>query len=102
MRADANLRAADTHKEIGQPSTVFRRERALSTEYRGVAQENASPADPTQRAGSLSRLHTLVVPSHIDPPVEPRLQVLPFESLAWENFERLCLRVASEHGDVDH
>jgi hypothetical protein len=74
----------------------------LSTEYRGVAQEDASPADPAQWAGSLSRLHTLAAPSHIDPPVESRLQVLPFESLAWENFERLCLRVASERGGVDH
>ena len=67
------------------------------------------PGDPSSWRDSLSRLHTLVVPSRIDPPVEgidppveTRVQVLPFESLAWENFERLCLRLAMERGEVDH
>lgn len=30
-----------------------------------------------------------------NPPVETRAQVLPFGQLSWENFERLCLRLAS-------
>ena len=30
------------------------------------------------------------------------IQVLPFECLAWENFERFCLRLAMERGEVDH
>jgi len=42
----------------------------------------------------------LVVPSRIDPPVEARHQVLPFDCLAWENFERFCLRLAIGRGEV--
>ncbi len=34
------------------------------------------------------------------PPVETRTQVLPLEQLTWENFERLCFRLASRLGDV--
>lgn len=64
--------------------------------------EDASPADPGRWMASPGRLHMPVARSNIDPPVETRPQLLPFESLAWENFERLCLRVASEYGAVDH
>jgi hypothetical protein len=38
------------------------------------------------------------LPPH--PPVATRPQVLPFEQLTWENFERLCLRVARREADV--
>ena len=51
--------------------------------------------------GSPGRLHTLVVPQHIAPPPVTRTQVLPFEHLAWENFERLCLRLALGHGTIE-
>ncbi len=34
------------------------------------------------------------------PPVETRIQSLPLEDLTWENFERLCYRLASRSGDV--
>jgi hypothetical protein len=37
----------------------------------------------------------------IPPPVETREQALPFERLSWQNFERLCLRLARTDGDVE-
>ena len=36
------------------------------------------------------------------PPVQTRLQVLPLHELEWENFERLCVRLAREDPDADH
>ncbi|HEX4966111.1 MAG TPA: NACHT domain-containing protein [Thermoanaerobaculia bacterium] len=36
------------------------------------------------------------------PPTESRVQILPLHELAWENFERLCLRLATRQGDVEH
>lgn len=35
-------------------------------------------------------------------PVETRVQVLPFEALSWENFERLCHRMIALDGNVEH
>lgn len=35
-------------------------------------------------------------------PVQTRLQDLPFEELTWENFEKLCLRLARLEADVEH
>ena len=67
-----------------------------------VASRGGDPGDPGSWAGPPSRLHTLAVPSRIDPPVETRHQVLPFDCLAWENFERLCLRLAIGRGEVVH
>jgi len=40
------------------------------------------------------RLYTLVVQQEMDPPVVSLKQELPFDALAWENFEKLCLRLA--------
>ncbi|MBV7527257.1 NACHT domain-containing protein [Pseudomonas sp. PDM29] len=40
-----------------------------------------------------------VPPSH---PVETRVQVLPFDALSWENFERLCHRLTALDGNVEH
>lgn len=40
--------------------------------------------------------------SQINPPVTTRQQELPFEELAWEDFERLCLRLARLEADVEH
>lgn len=36
------------------------------------------------------------------PPVATRTQLLPFEALAWENFERLCHRMTALDGDVEY
>ncbi|RZL04179.1 MAG: NACHT domain-containing protein [Rubrivivax sp.] len=36
------------------------------------------------------------------PPVATRAQCLPFGGLTWENFERLCHRLMSLEGDVEH
>jgi len=36
------------------------------------------------------------------PPVDTLAQELPFDKLTWQNFERLCLRLASMDGDVEY
>src|ERR1041385_1232225 len=36
------------------------------------------------------------------PPVHTRTQELPFSELRWENFERLCLRLARLESNVEH
>jgi NACHT domain len=84
------------------PAGETLRDGGQGTPYGQVAQGTGQPGDPGSWTGSPSRLHTLVAPSSIDPPVETRPQVLPFDGLAWENFERLCLRLAGDHGAVDH
>jgi hypothetical protein len=38
----------------------------------------------------------------VAPPVDPLAQELPFGGLTWQNFERLCLRLASLDGDVEY
>jgi hypothetical protein len=38
----------------------------------------------------------------VQPPVSTRPQVLPFGELTWENFERLCFRLASRVERVDY
>lgn len=35
-------------------------------------------------------------------PVDTRVQLLPFDALSWENFERLCHRLTTLNGEVDH
>jgi hypothetical protein len=35
------------------------------------------------------------------PPARTQLQLLPFQELEWENFERLCYRLAKTRGDVE-
>jgi hypothetical protein len=35
------------------------------------------------------------------PPTRTQLQLLPFQELEWENFERLCYRLAKTRGDVE-
>lgn len=40
------------------------------------------------------------VPVH--PPVTTRQQVLPFGELTWENFERLCYRLAGQSDRIEH
>src|SRR5215213_10311632 len=38
----------------------------------------------------------------IVPPVLTSIQELPFEKLSWENFEKLCLRLAKLESNVEH
>lgn len=40
-------------------------------------------------------------PSVVAAPAVTRDQLLPFTSLSWENFERLCFRLAHQGGDVE-
>ena len=37
----------------------------------------------------------------VNPPVETRSQELPFGDLAWEDFEKLCIRLASKDADIE-
>lgn len=46
----------------------------------------------------LQKPPSLVTP----PPVITRAQILPCQDLLWENFERLCVRLASLDGDIDY
>ena len=38
----------------------------------------------------------------LPPPVETHEQELPFGKITWQNFERLCLRLAGTDGDVEY
>lgn len=87
---------------FGDFTSVCRWGTELAKSKRALASHSGDPDDPGSWAGPPNRLHALVVPSSIDPPVETRHQVLPFECLAWENFERLCLRLAVPRGEVVH
>jgi len=40
--------------------------------------------------------------SKVNPPARTRLQKLPFSELSWEDFERLCLRLARLETNVEH
>jgi energy-coupling factor transporter ATP-binding protein EcfA2 len=45
-------------------------------------------------------LHGGLARDEVQPPVRPRVQVLPFNQLSWENFERLCTRLVASDGEV--
>jgi hypothetical protein len=40
--------------------------------------------------------------AEIAPPVDTLAQELPFSEITWQNFERLCLRLAGSDGDVEY
>lgn len=69
-------------------------------------EQQAAPAEAesTEKADTSAALASLwfdVGPSAIAPPMVTREQVLPLGSLTWENFERLCFRLAHRGGDVE-
>jgi hypothetical protein len=37
----------------------------------------------------------------VRPPVATSLQLLPFGELGWDNFERLCLLLAEQQGEIE-
>src|SRR4051812_44750252 len=39
--------------------------------------------------------------TEIAPPVETLRQTLPYEDLTWQDFERLCLRLARTEGEIE-
>ena len=56
---------------------------------------------PPHRSTDLEDLlHGLPARDEIPPPVISRPQVLPFNQLSWENFERLCTRLIATDSDV--
>lgn len=58
------------------------------------------PASPS----ALAPLAVLSPPDAVPsvPPVATRVQMLPFEALSWENFERLCHRLTALDDDVEY
>lgn len=60
----------------------------------------AMPISPS----TLASLAVLSPPDAVPsaPPVATRIQVLPFDALSWENFERLCHRLTALDGEVEH
>jgi hypothetical protein len=57
---------------------------------------------PKEQSADLMKdlLHGGLARDEVQPPVMPRVQVLPFNQLSWENFERLCTRLVASEGDV--
>jgi hypothetical protein len=49
-----------------------------------------------------SRVLELPDTDTIRPPVDTLEQILPFGELTWQNFERLCLRLAGTDGDIEY
>ncbi len=68
---------------------------------RQVASAEAESTDKGNASAALASLWFDVGPSAIAPPMVTREQVLPLGSLTWENFERLCFRLAHRGGDVE-
>src|SRR4051812_49420796 len=63
--------------------------------------DHSDPARPPASSAPPTWMQT-PPSSRVAPPVATRPQELPFGSLSWEDFERLCLRLASREGRVDH
>ncbi|HHG3078923.1 TPA: hypothetical protein ACPVXB_004315 [Vibrio parahaemolyticus] len=42
------------------------------------------------------------LPTEIEPPVQSKIQDLPFDQLTWDNFERLTLRYIESSGKLEH
>lgn len=49
---------------------------------------------------NLSYLYTPSV-SIINPPIDPTIDEVPIEKLSWEDFEKLCLRIAETYHSID-
>ena len=69
--------------------------------------KRASRCEDIAMSASLSAVAPLAVLNPPDavpsePPVATRVQVLPFDALSWENFERLCHRLTAFDGDIEY
>lgn len=42
------------------------------------------------------------LPTEIEPPIQSKIQDLPFDQLTWDNFERLTLRFIESSGKLEH
>jgi len=60
-----------------------------------------NPVRPQDAGTPLTWLDTPPT-SQFNPPVETKKQILPFGDLKWEDFERLCYRMASLEADIEH
>jgi hypothetical protein len=61
-----------------------------------------SPSDPTADPVVHAQLSAFPDSVPACEPVETRPQTLPFGELSWENFERLCYRLASKPERVEY
>jgi hypothetical protein len=69
------------------------------------ASPGRDPARVAQGCANDSRIpswHHVPAEGGVAPPVRTRAQLLPLGALSWENFERLCLRLAQRESDVEH
>ena len=55
-----------------------------------------------RRKSSIPTWLELPPSSQVSPPVETRSQELPFRELAWEDFQRLCLRLIRLEANVEY
>ena len=60
------------------------------------------PDHPSAWSRPASWLRVPPTRSEIPPPIVTRRQLLPVDSLGWENFERLCLRLLELESDAVH
>lgn len=62
----------------------------------------ADPERPLSWTLPAAWLRIAAPDADIDPPLNTRPQVLPFQALSWQNFERLCLRILEAEAEVIH
>jgi energy-coupling factor transporter ATP-binding protein EcfA2 len=93
---DFNVRCCVWHK--GEPVERLVHTRDGFGRFR--CQNIAMPASPSAVAPIAVLSPPDTVPSVL--PVATRVQLLPFDALSWENFERLCHRLTALEGDVEH
>jgi hypothetical protein len=90
--AGRRTQLASSGRGRGRPAGAEPRRRS-ETRTAGAALAATSGRNQADSPG-IPRLCTLVVEQQMDPPVVTVQLELPFDALAWENFERLCLRLA--------
>jgi hypothetical protein len=83
-----------------QPLTQMQKKKVkmLPKRKKQAAKKAAAPAIQTLDKAELNGLW-LDLGEEVPPPVTTRAQTLPLEELSWENFERLCYRLAILSGD---
>ena len=59
------------------------------------------PNDTTVSSGPPPSRSDTPATGTVRPPTSTQLQELPFKESAWENFERLCLRLVKEEAEIE-
>lgn len=92
-----SVRSAARHFALGPadlpwPAPLVRLEAKPDEFLAALSRVELEPQVQTPVSGLalVRRLNVPLTPSDIEPPVQPRLQRLPFNELLWEQFEALC------------